>query len=207
MSIRNFRLCYHFTLAGFSLANDLWFGMLCHWNDACICFQVWHGPIWSGLQSKSSKSDVCSRLENIMFIKPPIMLCYMLERCGNYAAVLTNYVSFLHSKCFSDLPKDIYCRSQNMNNQKHRYTHSNICWHWCPQYIQDASWSAEYISAYDMLSSLLFSLFSSLLILLSSSSLPLRLPLSFLFFFLFPSLPFPLLFTSSPCSLPSTSHY
>ena len=49
----------------------------------------------------------------------------MLKHCGNYAAIYTNkYASFLHQKCFSDLPKDIilYCRSQNMNIQKHWYT-------------------------------------------------------------------------------------
>jgi len=59
-----------------------------------------------------------------------------------YAAVLTKYASFLQQKCFSDLPKSIilYCRSQNMNNQKHWHAPTNICWHRCPQYIQDASW-------------------------------------------------------------------
>jgi len=31
----------------------------------------------------------------------------MLKRCGNYAAILTNYASFLHQKCFCDSPKDI----------------------------------------------------------------------------------------------------
>ena len=46
----------------------------------------------------------------------------MLKHCGNYAAVLINYASFLHQKCFSDLPKDVYYRSQNTNNQKHWYT-------------------------------------------------------------------------------------
>jgi len=36
----------------------------------------------------------------------------MLKHCGNYADILTNYASFLHQKCFSDSPKDIYYRSQ-----------------------------------------------------------------------------------------------
>ena len=43
----------------------------------------------------------------------------MHKHCGNHAAVLTNYASFLHQKCFSNSPKDMYC--QNMNNQKHWY--------------------------------------------------------------------------------------
>jgi len=71
----------------------------------------------------------------------------MLKHCGNYAAILTNinYASFLHQKCFRDSPKDIYCRSQNMKNQKHWYTayfslSTNICLCQCPQYIQVASW-------------------------------------------------------------------
>ena len=69
----------------------------------------------------------------------------MLKHCGNYAAILTNYASFLHQKCFSHSPKDIYCKSQSMNNQKHWYNpyfslSTNICWRQCPQYIQDASW-------------------------------------------------------------------
>ena len=34
---------------------------------------------------------------------------------------LPNYASFLHQNYFSDLPKDMYCKSQNMNNQKHWY--------------------------------------------------------------------------------------
>jgi len=46
----------------------------------------------------------------------------MLKHCGNYVAILTYYASFLCQKCFSDSPKDIYCRSQNMNNQKCWYT-------------------------------------------------------------------------------------
>ena len=67
----------------------------------------------------------------------------MLKHCG--AAILTNYDSFFHQKCFSDSPKNRYCRSQNMNNQKHWYTpyfwlSTNISWHQCPQYIQDTSW-------------------------------------------------------------------
>ena len=37
-------------------------------------------------------------------------------------------------------PKDIYCRSQNLNNQNIGTLHTNICWRQCPQYIQDASW-------------------------------------------------------------------
>ena len=68
---------------------------------------------------------------------------FMLKQGG--AAILTNYDSFLHQKCFSDSPKNMYCRSQNMNNQKHWYTpyfwlSTNISWHQCPQYIQDTSW-------------------------------------------------------------------
>ena len=46
----------------------------------------------------------------------------MLKHCGNYAAIMANYASFLHQKCFSNKPKDIYYRSQNTNNQKHWYT-------------------------------------------------------------------------------------
>jgi len=49
------------------------------------------------------------RLENINITLINHQLCntLMLKHCGNYAAVL---VSFLRQK-FSDLPKDIYCRS------------------------------------------------------------------------------------------------
>ena len=50
----------------------------------------------------------------------------MLKHCGNYAAIMTNYVSFLHQKCFSDSTKDVYCRSQNMNNQNIGKLHT-IC--------------------------------------------------------------------------------
>ena len=53
------------------------------------------------------------RLENIMIIKLPIMLCFYAQTLWYYAAVL------LHKNAsISDLPKDMYCRSQNMNNQK-----------------------------------------------------------------------------------------
>jgi len=72
-------------------------------------------------------------------------VCYafILKHCGNYAAILTNCASFLHQIYFTNSPKDIYCRSQNMNNQKHWYTPysslSTNIWRQCPQYIQDAS--------------------------------------------------------------------
>jgi len=45
------------------------------------------------------KTGLGTRLENIMLIKLPIYaMLFMLKHCGNYAAVLTNYVyaSFLH---------------------------------------------------------------------------------------------------------------
>jgi len=45
--------------------------------------------------------------DSMMLIKPSIMLCFY----ANYAAILTNYASFLHQKCFSDLPKDLLVHS------------------------------------------------------------------------------------------------
>jgi len=55
---------------------------------------------------------------------------FMLKHCGIYAAVLTNYASFSHRKCFSDSPKDLYWWSQNVNNQT-LVCSILICWCWC----------------------------------------------------------------------------
>jgi len=64
-------------------------------------------------------SLVHNRLENIVLIKPPIMLAFMLKHCGNYAAILTNYASFLHLN--TSVIRQNTCRNLNMNNQKHWY--------------------------------------------------------------------------------------
>ena len=58
----------------------------------------------------------------------------MLKHCGSYAAVLTNYMLHFYTKNAS---ASIYYRSQSKNIA---ILHTNICWHQCPQYIQDASW-------------------------------------------------------------------
>jgi len=51
---------------------------------------------------------------------------YGMLLCSNVVVImllfLPNYASFLHQNCFSNLPKDMYCKSQNMNNPKHWYT-------------------------------------------------------------------------------------
>ena len=57
------------------------------------------------------------RLENIMLIKPPIMLCFYAQTLW-YLCCCSNQLCLIFTpKCFSDLPKDLYCWSQDMNNQ------------------------------------------------------------------------------------------
>ena len=74
------------------------------------------------------------RLENITLINHQLCNTFMLKHWSNYAAVLTNYVSFLHQK-FSDSPKDKESKLNNIGT-----LHINICWRRCPQHIQNASW-------------------------------------------------------------------
>ena len=60
------------------------------------------------------------RLENITLINHQLCNTFMLKHCGNYAAVLTNYVSFSHQKFSNHSPKDIICcRSQNSTTLVH----------------------------------------------------------------------------------------
>jgi len=64
----------------------------------------------------------------------------MLKHCGNYDAVLTNYASFLHQKCFSNLPRTYIVGVKTWIIKNIGTLHTNICWHCCPQYTQDARW-------------------------------------------------------------------
>ena len=64
----------------------------------------------------------------------------MLKHCGNYAAVLTNYASFLHLECFSNSPRTYVVRVKTWTIKNIGTLHANICWRWCTEYTQDASW-------------------------------------------------------------------
>ena len=50
---------------------------------------------------------------------------YAMLLCSNVVVImlfLPNYASFLNQNCFSNSPKDMYCKCQNMNNPKHWYS-------------------------------------------------------------------------------------
>lgn len=58
-----------------------------------------------------------------MLINHELWYAFRLKCCGNnYAAIFANYASFLLQNYFSDLSKDMYCKTQNMNNPKYWYT-------------------------------------------------------------------------------------
>jgi len=82
---------------------------------------------------------LCSNIVVIMLLFWPTDQLHTRAKEFNWCDVTSGCsfaASFLHQKCFSDSPRDIYCRSQNMTGT----FHTNICWDWCPQYIQDTSW-------------------------------------------------------------------
>ena len=79
---------------------------------------------------------------------------YYAHKATNYAMLLYSniviiiplfwpiiYASFLHQKCFSNLPKDIilYWGVKIWITKSIGTLRINICWFWWPQYIQDAS--------------------------------------------------------------------